>query len=241
MNAALVVPGSDAVAVIPARGGSKRIPLKNIRSIAGRPTLSYPIAAAQESGLFERIIVSTDHGEIAAVARDWGAEVMARPEPLGRDHVHVGAVVEQVLRQLAEEGYHPARYCNLYATAVLLQAEDLHAGLRLLEDSPDVDFVLSVCAFPLHPYKALSRDSGYLRPVFPKEFYRPSQEFPDWVAPNGAFLWGRTQVFLSGVEPAHGRRLGYRMPYLRAVDMDSPEDFDLAERLLEQALRNGHC
>lgn len=229
-----------AVAVIPARGGSKRIPLKNIRPIAGRPTLSYPIAAARDSGLFERVIVSTDHVEIAAVARDWGAEVMERPEPLGRDDAHVAAVVEQVLRRLAEAGCHPSYYCNLYATAVLVRARDLRAGLHLLEDSPDADFVLSVCAFPLHPYKAMNNEGGYLRPVFPTEFYRPSQEFPDWVAPNGAFLWGRTQVFLNGVEPARGRRLGYRMPYLRAVDIDSPEDFDLAERLLEQALRASH-
>lgn len=225
-------PSPGAVAIIPARGGSKRIPMKNIRPIAGQPVLSYPVRTALESGLFARVLVSTDHPEIAAVARDWGAEVLERPDHLAGDAVPAGQVVEQVLRTLAAAGQLPEFYCNIYATAVLLRAEDLRGGFRRLEQDAQVDFVLSVSAFPLHPYKAMSAATGYLRPVFLDQFYRPSQEFPDWVAPNGTFLWGRSQVLLDGVEPATSRRAGYRMPYLRAVDMDSPDDFTLAEHLL---------
>ena len=110
------------VAIIPARGGSKRIPRKNIRSFAGKPMIAHAIAAAQTSGLFDRIVVSTDDEEIAAVARTWGAEApFRRPAALADDHTGTDAVMAHAVRWCLEAGWHVEVACCIYATVPLLQ------------------------------------------------------------------------------------------------------------------------
>jgi pseudaminic acid cytidylyltransferase len=241
-NSSLRTP--QAVAVIAARGGSKRIPLKNIRDIAGRPAITYPIAAALRSGLFDRIIVSTDHPAIASIAREAGAETFERPSALCADQVHVPEVVAHTLRALAHENYTPTFYCTLYATAVLLEASDLLAASHLLRDTPEADFVLSVSRPPLHAFKAMEQHEGFIQPAFPQWFYRPSQDYPDYVAPNGTFHYGRTAAFLNPSKASPARRIGYILPYLRAIDIDHAEDFALAEYLLrmkQEDTKSRHC
>src|SRR3569832_1862274 len=136
------------IAVIPARGGSKRIPRKNIKNFCGKPMIAWSIEAAKTSGLFDHIIVSTDEAEIAEVARQWGAEVpFTRPAELSDDYVGTGAVAkhadEWAICNLGEVEY----VCTIYATAPFIRPSDLTKGLALLRES-DAQNVFTVTSFP---------------------------------------------------------------------------------------------
>ena len=122
------------LAVIPARGGSKRIPRKNIKPFCGKPIIAWSIEAAKASGCFERIIVSTDDKEIAQTAEQWGAEVaFDRPAELSDDHTGTAPVIAHAIRQEQQNGRDPVNVCCLYATAPFLVPEDLLQGLKMLE------------------------------------------------------------------------------------------------------------
>ncbi|MBF0256455.1 MAG: pseudaminic acid cytidylyltransferase, partial [Gammaproteobacteria bacterium] len=141
------------IAIIPARGGSKRIPRKNIKDFLGRPMLSYPIGVARESGLFERIIVSTDDAEIAQIAREQGAETpFTRPPELANDHAGTGPVVQHAIRWLQEQGEPPELVCCIYATTPLLASNYLLQGWQALQEHPDKAFAFSITSFP-YPFQ----------------------------------------------------------------------------------------
>ena len=132
------------VCLIPARGGSKRIPRKNLRPFAGRPMILHSIGAATEAGLFDAVIVSTEDDEIAGIARDAGVEVIARPAPLADDHATTRDVVLHALDVLEAGDRLPEALCCLYATAPFVRAEDLAAGRSLLAEA---DFAVPVTRF----------------------------------------------------------------------------------------------
>lgn len=134
------------VAVIPARGGSKRIPRKNIKSFCGKPMIAWSIEAAKSSGLFDRIIVSTDDVEIAEVARQWGAEVpFMRPEELSNDHAGTTPVIAHATQWALDQGLEVTAVCCLYATAPFVQTEDIKRGWDAL-NSGDWDYAFTVMA-----------------------------------------------------------------------------------------------
>lgn len=219
------------VAVIPARGGSKRLPRKNVLDLGGRPVIHYPITTALASRLFRRVIVSTEDHEIAAIAQAEGAEVLARPFEHATDTATVVDVCLHTLQVLAAEGLKPSAFCCIYATAAFLDPIDLTASLALLNEHPQADVVMGVSGYPIHPFKALRSVDGYLVPEFPDQVAAKSQNYPHLVASNGTFYWGRSGSFVAN-RTFYPRRLkGYALPSDRAVDLDTPEDLEWARRL----------
>lgn len=222
----------QAIAVIPARGGSKRIPRKNIRWFEGRPMIAYSITAARESGVFRRILVSTDDEEIAAVARAEGAETpFLRPPEISDDKTGVAAVLDHALRAIRdEEGAFPATVCLIYATAPFLRASDLREAHQLLQQA-DTDAVCSATTFPFPIFRAFARRSdGTLAYQWPEYRQVISQDLPEMLHDAGQFVLVKTLVFQKdGLIPTLTRPL--LLPRHRVQDIDTPEDWERAEWL----------
>lgn len=220
------------VAIIPARGGSKRIPRKNIRGFLGKPIIAYSIEAARDSNLFERILVSTDDEEIATVARHCGAEApFVRPPQLADDHTGTNAVVAHALRWLDQQGSPASIACCIYATAPFVSAEALREGRRLLLDSGK-SFAFSVTRYEFPVQRALRlRADGSVEALQPQHESIRSQDFePAW-HDAGQFYWGRAEAFLDA-RPLHdGSSVGVPIPRHRVQDIDTLEDWDRAEAM----------
>ena len=225
------------MAVIPARGGSKRIPRKNIRLFAGVPMIGHAIAAVRDSGLFDRIVVSTDDDEIAAVARDLGAEVpFRRPAELSGDHAATAPVVAHAIRSCAILGGSADPVCCVYPCVPLLRPEDLSEALALLASS-DADFCFPVAAFPSAVQRALRRaPDGRMSPLDPAHEFTRTQDLEPAYHDAGQFYWGRTAAWLAG-RRVHGGGIGHPIPAWRVVDIDGPDDWARAE-LLHRALKD---
>jgi pseudaminic acid cytidylyltransferase len=219
------------LAIIPARGGSKRIPRKNIRDFAGRPMIGYAIAAARDAGVFDRIVVSTDDDEIAAIAREQGAEVpFKRPPELSNDTAGTVPVIQHAMQTLAQTGVPATRVCCIYPGVPLLQARVLRQALERLQDS-GCDFVFPVLEFPSPVQRALARDAdGSTRSMFPEHAQTRTQDLPPAYHDAGQFYWGTSAAWLSGRSPHLGART-IVLPSWAAVDIDTPEDWARAEAL----------
>ncbi len=226
------------LAIIPARGGSKRLPRKNVREVAGRPMIAYAIACARRSGLFARVLVSTEDEEIAAVAAGEGAEVDRRDPALADDRTGVVEVCRELLARLETAGELPDLFCCLYATAVFLEPDDLVAAERRFHEPPRPQVVMGVSAFPLHPFKALEERNGLLRPVHPDRVLRKGTEYPRYLASNGTFYWARSRPFLERPSFYVDRLVGHEIPYHRAIDIDTEEDYAFARVVARGMLRS---
>jgi pseudaminic acid cytidylyltransferase len=223
------------LALIPARGGSKRIPRKNIRPFCGQPMLSWVINAAARSGCFERIIVSTDDPEVADVAQQFGAEVpFARPAALSDDHTGLIDVIRHAIGEMIPAPGTDDWVCNLLATAALLRAEDLRSSWKLIESRQDVDFALSVASFPAPIQRALRLDQASRVSMFdPDQFPKRSQDLEPAFHDAGQFCWGRAQAWLKVSNVFTPRCLAVRLPPHRVQDIDTPEDWQRAEWLFK--------
>lgn len=218
------------VAIIPARGGSKRIPRKNIRPFVGRPIIAYSIAAARECGLFDRIVVSTDDDEIAAVAREYGAETpFIRPPELSDGHTGTDAVVAHALRWLAEHGTPADSVCCIYATAPFLTPEDLRRGYAALIEK-DRQFAFSVCTCPIPVEHALRLPpEGGVLARYPGLVDARSQDLETAYQDAGQFYWGRAAAFLNSLSPFGAHTAPVVLPRWRVQDIDTPQDWEQAE------------
>jgi len=224
------------IAIVPARGGSKRIPRKNLREFAGRPMIAYAIAAARDTGKFDRIVVSTDDPEIADVARAEGAEVpFLRPAELADDYTPTVPVIAHALRAGSAELARNDVVACIYPTVPLLAASCLLEALCVAKKGGG-EYVFPVVAFPSAIQRALRRDTaGTTTPFNPECGNMRTQDLePAWydagqfyVAPAGCWLDGA---------PIHGRARTIVVPWYRAVDIDTPEDWERAE-VLYQTLR----
>lgn len=222
--------------IIPARGGSKRIPRKNIRQFAGRPIIAWSIQAALQSGLFDRIIVSTDDEEIAAVARTHGAETpFVRPPSYADDHTSAFAVTQHAINWLREHDCDPDYVCVIYATAPFVQASALNAAFAKLSCT-DRQYCFSVTSFPF-PIKRGVRinEQGEIEALHPEHFFTRSQDLDECYHDAGQFYWGRPQAFLDGTVLHSTAALPYVLPRYLVQDIDTPEDWRRAE-LMHQAL-----
>jgi pseudaminic acid cytidylyltransferase len=222
------------LAVIPARGGSKRIPRKNILPFAGRPMIGYAIAAAQASGLFDHVVVSTDDAEIASVSTSLGAEVpFMRPAELADDHTPTVPVVAHAIAACRDIGWVAEQVCCIYPGVPFLQVPDLRTALDLLEQG--ADYAFPVTPFPSAIQRALRREAdGSARPFFPEFAATRTQDLPPAFHDAGQFYWGRAQAWLDGLNiHLHGRTIV--VPEWRVVDIDTPDDWRRAE-LLHHAL-----
>lgn len=217
------------VCVIPARGGSKRIPLKNIRPFHGRPMIGWSIAAAHASGLFTRIVVSTDDDRIAQVAQAEGAEVpFLRPAELSGDHAATVPVIGHAVEALGLAEDTPV--CCLYATAPFVRAEDLAEGARLL--AAGAGYAMAVTRYDYPIQRALRRGSdGAVAMMDPAQMLVRSQDLePAW-HDAGQFYWARASTWAAGLPVFGPGAMGVALPSHRVVDIDTPEDWARAEAL----------
>ena len=219
------------LAVIPARGGSKRIPRKNVRLFAGRPMIGHAIAVAEVAGVFDRIIVSTDDDEIADVAEAFGAEVpFRRPAALADDHAGTVPVIAHAIDALAQQGWSAHEVCCLYPGVPLLQPEELRRAQRQMSED-GCRWVLGVVPFPTPVQRALRRDEqGRLDSMQPEYAQTRTQDLPVAYHDAGQFCWGLAEAWQAGENPHLGGG-SVVLPPWRAVDIDTPDDWLRAEAL----------
>ena len=225
------------LAVIPARGGSKRIPRKNIRPFCGRPIIAWSIDAALHSGCFERIVVSTDDDEIADVARRAGAEVpFRRPAELADDHTGTIAVVRHAVQWHVDAGTPADLVCCIYPTAPFVRADDLRQGLQTLLRQ-QADFALSVTRFDSPIQRALRIDGrGRLSMFNPETFAIRSQDLEAAYHDAAQFYWGLAQAWQTAETLFGPQSAAVELPTSRVQDIDTPDDWRRAE-LMFDALR----
>lgn len=216
--------------VIPARGGSKRIPRKNIRAFCGKPMIACSIEAALASGCFDQVIVSTDDAEIADVARLWGAAVpFMRPSELADDYATTRCVINHAIREATQLYGEIDKVCCLYATAPFVSPDDLRSALQMLEDQ-QVDFVFSAAtfAYPIQRAFRMTASSGLER-IQPEHRNTRSQDLERTFHDAGQFYWGLAQSFLNEIDIISPKGRAYLLPLYRVHDIDTIEDWERAE------------
>ena len=223
----------NSVAIIPARGGSKRIPRKNLMPFDGVPMIARSIQTALDSGVFAQVVVSTDDDEIAELARACGAQVpFMRPAALADDFSGTAAVIAHALEVLQRQGSDFDYACCLYATAPLLQTRFLQQGLSLLERHPEKSFAFSVCDFGFPVQRALTLDDqGALTALYPEFRNTRSQDLPTAYQDAGQFYWGRSGAWLQGDVLYSPVSLPVILPRYLVQDIDTLEDWKRAEYL----------
>jgi N-acylneuraminate cytidylyltransferase len=217
------------VAIIPARGGSKRIPRKNLKPFDGVPMIVRSIRTALDSQLFDQVIVSTDDEEIAEVARAHGADVpFMRPAALADDITGTAAVIVHALKELPAFDY----ACCVYATAPLLQARFLRQGFELLAQHPEKSYAFSVTGFGFPVQRALTLDEeGALTSLYPEFRNTRSQDLAEAFQDAGQFYWGRSEAWLRGDVLFSPASLPVIVPRHLVQDIDTLEDWTRAEYL----------
>lgn len=217
------------LAVIPARGGSKRIPRKNIKTFAGKPMIAWSIEAALQSGCFDRVIVSTDDAEIAAVARAYGADVpFMRPAELSDDHTGTIPVIAHAVKWMASHGDAPTEVCCIYATAPFLLPADLQRGLDTLRSSgAEYSFSVTSYAFPIQRAVRITK-ANRVEMFNPAQFNVRSQDLEEAWHDAGQFYWGNASAWLSGRPVFSSDAAPVVLPRHRVQDIDTVEDWERA-------------
>lgn len=226
------------IAVIPARGGSKRIPRKNIREFCGKPLIAYSIELALNSGLFDHVVVSTEDDEIAEVARTYGATTpFMRPAELADDYTATMPIIKHAIEWFQAEGHHIGPVCCIYATAPLLQTSYLAEGLSKLDEGWQFAFAVSTFEFPIQ--RALHRnDDGKINAADPVAINARSQDLEEMWHDAGQFYWGSAEAFVNELPITTGLAYGIEMPRSLVQDIDTQEDWLEAEiryRLLNES------
>ncbi|MBA43251.1 MAG: pseudaminic acid cytidylyltransferase [Magnetococcales bacterium] len=224
------------IAMIPARGGSKRIPRKNIRPFAGKPAIAHAIDAAKDAGIFDLILVSTDDAEIAKVAEQYGAAVpFMRPAEISDDHATTLDVIKHTLEWAESNGHKTEALCCIYPVNPFLEASDLKKGYETLLQE-DAGYCFPVVEFPSPIQRALKiRGDSRLEMFNPELSQTRTQDLQPAFHDVGQFYWGRPEVFLEMVPIFSDQATPIRIPSWRAVDIDTEEDWQRAE-LIYKAL-----
>lgn len=222
------------VAIIPARGGSKRIPRKNIKLFFGLPIIAYSIKAAQESNLFDRIIVSTDDPEIAQISKRYGAEIpFLRPAKLSDDFTTTGEVISHAIEELQKEGEKIDLVCCIYATAPFIQIRDLKESYQLLVNN-DADFAFSATSFPFPIQRAIKLNERNQVEMFqPENLLTRSQDLEEAYHDAGQFYWGKAEAYLENKPVFSPQSCAILLPRERVQDIDTPEDWKRAEIMFQ--------
>lgn len=222
------------LAIIPARGGSKRIPRKNIRSFCGAPIISYSIRAAIQCGIFQRVVVSTDDEEIASVARQYGADVpFMRPAELADDFVGTTPVVRHALETLGAQGAVIEFACCIYATAPFVRPEDLVRGHEILQSTgADYAFTVTSFAYPIQRAIVIA-PSGRVSMLQPANRAKRSQDLPEAYHDAGQFYWGKSGAFLSAFPILSEHSAPIILPRHLVQDIDTLEDWERAELMYQ--------
>ena len=221
----------EAIAIITARGGSKRIPGKNIRDFHGKPLISWTINNLLSSELFSRVIVSTDSEEIAAISREGGADVpFQRPPELSDDFTPTANVADHAIRWLIDDGVPDnTQFCVVYPAAVSLTPKDLSDSKRIFE-STGADLVFAGCEFPSHPDRAWTlAEDNFVTPVAGEFQSARSQDLEPRFYDAGQLYWSHKTAWADVIQGLPIRRALHIMPRSRAIDIDTEEDWMLAE------------
>lgn len=213
------------VAIIPARGGSKRIPRKNIKDFHGKPLIAYSIEMVLKSGLFEKIIVSTDDEEIAKISKEYGAEVLMRPKELADDFTGTADVTAHALS--VYQGYDFV--CTIYATAPLLQVQYLQEGFEKLQDS-DAVYAFSSTSMPFPIQRTFKLFNGRCEMFTPEHYMTRSQDLEEAYQDAGQFYWEK--LGKNSDEIMFGKdSIPIILPRYLVQDIDTLEDWDMAEMM----------
>ena len=222
------------LAIIPARGGSKRIPRKNIKLFCGKPMIAWSIEAALQSACFDQVIVSTDDEEIAETSRQWGATVpFMRPAELSDDHTGTIPVIRHAIEWFGAQGYSVLQACCLYATAPFVRGGDISRGKVVLTDNDcDYAFAVTSYAFPIQRAIRLT-DQGRVEMFSPEHFNTRSQDLEEAFHDAGQFYWGRAEAWLQGRMIFSPNSMPVILPRYRVQDIDTTEDWLRAEWLFK--------
>ncbi len=230
---------AKAVAIIPARGGSKRIPRKNIRPFEGKPIIAYSIEAARASGCFDTILVSTDDPQIAEVARSYGADVpFMRSDRTSDDHSGLAEVAAEVIAQCESQGDSYETFCCILATAPFVTGARIKEGAALLE-STSMDAVVPVVRFSYPPQRGFRMDqNNRASMVSPEHYQSRSQDLEPIYHDSGQFYWMRTAALKNEMRFFAERTAALVLSEIEVQDIDSEEDWQMAE-LKYRLLRAG--
>ncbi|WP_028988638.1 pseudaminic acid cytidylyltransferase [Thermithiobacillus tepidarius DSM 3134] len=222
------------LAIIPARGGSKRIPHKNIRPFGGKPMIAWSIEAALQSGCFDQVVVSTDDAEIAEVARAHGAAVpFMRPAELSDDHTGTIPVIRHAIEWFQRQGTAPKQVCCIYATAPFVRSDDIRKGLEIL-DTADCEYAFPVTSYDFPIQRALRLTAeGRVEMFQPEHFNTRSQDLEEAYHDAGQFYWGQSTAWLVGKPIFSPAAAPVILPRYRVQDIDTPEDWERAEWLFK--------
>ena len=228
----------QAVAIIPARGGSKRIPEKNIKPFAGRPIIAYSIAAARQTGLFSRVIVSTDSDKIAEIAKSFGSEVpFSRPAEIADDFTDTSTVILHALNWLKENDALPDYFCCIYATAPFIQAERIKEGFRRLRGE-DAVTAFSVTSFPYPILRALRMDDdGCLKMFWQEHEHTRSNDLSEAYHDAGQFYWAKADDYVeNNINFFSSSSIPIILPNYLVQDIDEEDDWIRAELMYKALL-----
>lgn len=225
--------------MIPARGGSQRIPKKNIKDFLGKPIIAYSIETALKSGCFDRVIVSTDCTEIAKVARQYGAETpFVRPAELADSHTGTLAVIRQAIEWFQAQGEHFEWVCCLYATAPFVQTKQLQEALQQLKEQ-QADYCFSVTEFATPIQRAFKITSNRRLEMFhPELFNERSQDLERAFHDAGQFYWGKPDTFVQEIPVYSEYASPYMLPRYLVQDLDTFEDWERAEFMYQVLLKS---
>jgi len=228
---------ADALAVIPARGGSKRLPRKNIRTMSGRPLIEWAIELALASDLFVEVVVSTDDRAIADIARAVGASVpFERPSELSTDTASTGSVVRHAVSEMQVRGFKGTHVCCIYPAAIFVSTADL-ADARLLLEGSDRDYVATLVRYQHPIQRALDMDSQFrIDAIDPQGAAQRTQDLPTRWHDAGQFYWGRTQSWLDEI-PILPNSVGYELCATEVQDIDNESDWQRAQIIHTQHLQ----
>lgn len=214
------------LALIPARGGSKRLHRKNIAPFAGRPMFAWTVDAAKESGVFDSIVLSTDDEEIATIGASCGASVLRRPIDVSNDQATLVDVIRHAVRNIHEV----SEICLLLPNCPLRPASEIIRSEQQWRES-SVGAQLSVVDYAWTPPFRAQRflNENRLAPLDPEMVNKKSQLYPEVVCPSGAIYWCKTSIIKNASSLYVQDIRGFRMPWHLAIDIDTPEDMRLAE------------
>ena len=221
------------IAVIPARGGSKRVPRKNIRTFAGQPIIVWPIKAALSSGLFDQVVVSTDDAEIAEVARAAGASVpFMRPENLSDDYADTKSVIRHAISELKLKT--EVQVCCIYPTSVFADAQLLKDGLEKLNEGK-CSFVFSITSVDPSVYRSFTKATDdHITMLFPENYAKRTQDLPSLYCDAAQFYWAKVGAWQSDLDIFGADSIGVFIDPSRVQDIDTESQWLAAERIFQE-------
>lgn len=218
---------NKSIAIITARGGSKRIPNKNIKIFCGKPILAYSIEAAIESNIFSEVMVSTDSNEIANIAKKHGAKVpFMRSKMASGDFATTTDVIMEVLEKYKENGQEFSEFCCIYPTAPFLTPERLKKGMSLLDNA---DSVLPVVRFSFPPQRCVIIKDGHIQMKWPENINTRSQDLEPFYHDCGQFYCCKTDAFINEKKLILKNTVPYIIDEREVQDIDNIEDWEIAE------------